>query len=60
MTLIKIYTYYYQFQTYADEGYELEGVRPHLFKTMESYIDERFELYDDDDRKLNGFFGFKK
>uniref|UniRef100_A0A336MK89 Venom dipeptidyl peptidase 4 n=1 Tax=Culicoides sonorensis TaxID=179676 RepID=A0A336MK89_CULSO len=47
-------------QTYADEGHDLTGVSYHLYKTMEAYFDENFDLSDDEDRQLKGLFGFKK
>ncbi|XP_063707087.1 inactive dipeptidyl peptidase 10 [Culicoides brevitarsis] len=47
-------------QTYADEGHELSRVRYHLFKTMEAYFDEHFDIVEDSERQLKGIFGFRK
>lgn len=53
--------FYIVFQTYADEGHSLEGVVTHLYKTMEAYFDETFDLTDEEyERQYKGLFGFRR
>lgn len=39
-------TDFFTFQSYPDEEHGLAGVRPHLYHSLENFLDECFEIKD--------------